>query len=47
MDALALPTLGLLVIAFIVYVWNAWLKNEDDRALTVKEDDDDDEDPSV
>ncbi len=41
MDALALPTLGVLLIVFIVYIWNSWLKNKEDRAINVDEDDDD------
>ncbi|WP_397400062.1 hypothetical protein [Phenylobacterium sp.] len=41
MDALALPTLGVLLILFVIYIWNSWLKNKEDRAINVDEDDDD------
>lgn len=37
MDALALPTLGVLIIVFMVYVWNSWLKNKGDRAISTND----------
>ena len=37
MDALALPILGILLIVFMVYVWNSWLKNKDDRAISTND----------
>lgn len=40
MDALALPILGALVVAFLIYIWVAWLSKKEDRALTIDEDDD-------
>ena len=45
MDALALPMLGILIAVFMVYVWNAWLKNPDDRAINIRDDQDLDEPP--
>lgn len=45
MDAFVLPALGLLIVAFMVVLWNAWLKNEEDRALHIKDDDGDDSVP--
>lgn len=46
MDVLALPILGLLIVGFMIYIWKGWLKNKDDRALTIKEEDEDDDFPS-
>ncbi len=45
MDALALPILGILIVVFMVYVWNAWLKNPDDRAITILDEQEVDEPP--
>ena len=42
-DAVAIPGLALLVVAFLVFIWVAWLKDKDGRALTVSPDDDADE----
>jgi hypothetical protein len=42
-DVLALPILGALVVAFLTYVWVAWLSKKEDRALRIDEDDDDDQ----
>jgi hypothetical protein len=40
MDAFALPTLAILVVVFMIVIWNSWLKNKEDRAINVDEDDD-------
>jgi hypothetical protein len=43
LDALALPTMGLVIVAFLTYIWVAWLKDKDGRSLTVKDEDEDDD----
>ena len=45
-DAIAIPGLALLVVAFLVYIWVAWLSDKNGRALTVSPDDDADDAPS-
>lgn len=45
MDAFVLPLLGLLIVGFMTFIWNAWLKNKDDRALTIDEENADDDFP--
>jgi hypothetical protein len=42
-DAVAIPGLALLVVAFLVYIWVGWLKDKDGRALTVSSDDEADD----
>jgi hypothetical protein len=42
-DILALPTLALLVVVYLVGVWVMWLRDKDERALTIPEDDDEEE----
>ena len=46
MDVLALPMLAILFVVFMIYVWNAWLKNPDDRAINIQDDQYIDEPPS-
>lgn len=45
MDALALPALGIIMVGFMIYIWNSWLRNKDDRAINISEDDADDSSP--
>ena len=40
MNALVLPTLLVLIVAFYVGVWRAWLGDERNRALRLEDDDD-------
>jgi len=44
-DLLALPGLAILVVAFLVYIWVGWLKDESGRALRITGEEDDTEDP--
>lgn len=41
MDALALPMLGVTIVVFMIYIWNSWLRNKDDRAIVLSDEDDD------
>lgn len=45
MDALALPTLGILIVVFMVCIWNAWLRNKDDRAIATNDEQETDDFP--
>jgi hypothetical protein len=45
-DALALPGLAILVVAFLAYIWIAWLSDKSGRALNVAGDDEADDSPS-
>ena len=40
-DALAIPGLAILVVAFVVFVWVKWLSDKNGRALTIREDEGD------
>lgn len=42
MDALALPVLGVLIVAFLIYIWIAWLSDKSKRALQINDDVEDD-----
>ena len=44
LDALALPTMGLVLVGFLTYIWMAWLRDKDGRSLTVRNEDEDEDD---
>lgn len=41
MDAFALPILGVVMVGFMIYIWNSWLRNKEDRAININDDDED------
>ena len=45
LDVLTLPVLALIVVVFCVYVWFAWVRDKNGRALNVSGDDEGDEIP--
>ena len=44
-DVLAIPGLAVLVIVFLVYIWVAWLKDKDARALNIPPEEEGDDAP--
>jgi hypothetical protein len=46
-DALVLPVLGGLVVAYLIYIWVAWLSDKQKRALTISEDDEEEGTPNA
>ena len=45
-DAFVLPGLAILVVAFLAYIWVAWLREKNGRALNIPADDEVDDPPS-
>jgi len=40
-DRLALPGLAIMIAGFLIYIGHAWLRNKEDRALRITEEEDD------
>jgi hypothetical protein len=45
LDVLTLPVLALIIVGFGVYIWFAWVKDKDGRALNIPDDDEGDDSP--
>jgi len=43
MDAFILPALGVTILGFVIYIWVAWLRDPEGRALRISEDDEQDD----